>query len=321
MVSLTVFASIFDNKTDTRVEFESFEKFEASLYHLSTLRGYKAKRGEFTKKASPLISPAIFTPGSTRANANVICWAGWAAIDVDNHVFEGNLKDELYSRFGSWHYVCYSTASSTVAQPKFRLVFPLTEPVPASKIKHFWYALNAEFGSIGDGQTKDLSRMYYVPAQYPGAHNFIFSNPGNPIDPNVLMQRHPWEAPSDSSSFIDRFAPEFQKQIIQQRQANIEDARRTYQWTSYKDCPFVNKRLIDEYKAIARVDGSGRYSMIYKIMASIACNAVKRKYPINEYEIVELILQLDRETSNRYSKRPLNTEASRAIEYAYKSVH
>jgi hypothetical protein len=82
----------------------------------------------------------------------------------------------------------------------------------------------------------------------------------------------------------------------------------------------VNKRLIGDYKQIAGVDGSGRYSMIYKIMTSIACNAVKAKYPITEYEIVDLVRSLDRETSNIYAKRPLNTEASRAIEFAYKNA-
>jgi len=60
--------------------------------------------------------------------------------------------------------------------------------------------------------------------------------------------------------------------------------------------------------------------MIYKIMTSIACNAVKRKYPITEYEIVDMVRQLDRETSNIYAKRPLNVEASRAIEFAYRNV-
>ena len=55
-------------------------------------------------------------------------------------------------------------------------------------------------------------------------------------------------------------------------------------------------------------------------MTSIACNAIKKKYPITEYEIVEMIRQLDRETSNRYAKRPLNVEASRAIEFAYKHI-
>lgn len=322
MYSLTVFASIFDNKTDTRVDFDSFEKFEASLYHLSTLPGYKAKRGEYTKgkKVSPLISPAVYKPGATRANANVIEWAGWAAIDVDNHVFEGNLKDELHSRFGSWYYICYSTASSTIAQPKFRLVFPLTRPVGSDEIKHFWYALNTEFGCMGDLQTKDLSRMYYVPAQYPGANNFIFSNVGTHIDPADLMAKNPWTPPASSDNFIDRLPPELQKEVIQHRQQKLLEGKRDVNWSSYRDCPFVNQKLVKDYRAIAHADGSGRYSMIYKIMTSIACNAVKRKYPITEYEIVEMVRQLDRETSNRYAKRPLNVEASRAIEFAYKNI-
>lgn len=318
--SLTVFKSVFDNKTDVRVDFETFEKFEKSLYYLSTLPGYKAKRGERTNKASPLVSPAVYKHGETRANANVIEWASWAAIDVDDHEFKGNLKDELHSRFGGWYYICYSTASSTVACPKFRLVFPLTEAVRADNIKHFWYALNTEFGNLGDTQTKDLSRMYYVPAQYPGANNFIFSNHGVFIDPIALMEKHPWTAPNDSTNFIDRLPPELQKEVILHRQAKLEEGRRDVNWTSYKDCPFVNQKLVGEYRSIARTDGSGRYSMIYKIMTSIACNAIKKKYPITEYEIVEMIRQLDRETSNRYAKRPLNTEASRAIEFAYKHI-
>ena len=320
MISLTVFKSIFDNKTDTRVDFVDFEKFEKSLYHLSTLEGYKAKRGEWTNKASPLISPAIYKPGATRANANVIEWAGWAAIDVDNHVFNGNLEDELYSRYGSWYYICYSTASSTAEHPKFRLVFPLTQNVEASRIKHFWYALNTEFECMGDRQTKDLSRMYYVPAQYPNAFNFIFTNIGRHIDPSALMESHPWVAPKESDSFMDRLPPELQKEVIMHRQNKLNEHKKDLTWSSYSDCPFVNKKLVHEYKSISKIDGSGRYSLIYKIMTSIACNAVKQKYPITEYEIVNLILQLDRETSNRYAKRPLNVEASRAIEYAYRNI-
>ena len=322
MYSLTVFSSVYDNKTDIRIDFDSFEQFERSLYHLATLPGYKAKKGERTKKQpSPLISPAVYKPGTTRANANVLEWAGWAAIDVDNHEFKGSdLKDELHNRFGDWHYICYSTASSTAALPKFRLVFPLTKAVRSSSIKHFWYALNTEFGCLGDDQTKDLSRMYYVPAQYPGAFNFIFTNHGAPIDPDEMISKHPWTAPSTSDNFLDRLPPELQKEVLAHRQAKLQENKRDYQWTSYRDCPFVNKKLVSEYKNISRIDGSGRYSMIYKIMTSIACSAVKSKYPITEYEIVDLIRQLDRETSNRYAKRPLNVEASRAIEFAYKNV-
>jgi hypothetical protein len=320
MISLTVFKSIFDNKTDTRVDFDNFEKFEKSLYHLSTLKGYKAKRGEFTNKASPLISPATYKPDTTRANANVIEWAGWAALDVDNHKFEGDLESELARLYPSNYFVCYSTASSTRDTPKFRLVFPLARNVGADEIRHFWFALNTEFGMVGDTQTKDLSRMYYVPAIYPNAHNFIFTHRGDYLDVDSLLIKHPYDNAQHSTNFIDRLPPETQKRIIEQRQQEFQKVKQDISWNSYKDCPFVNKNLVAEYKKIAFSDGSGRYSMIYKIMTSIACNAVKRQYPITEYEIVDLVRALDRETSNIYAKRPLNVEASRAIEFAYRNV-
>ena len=323
MYSLTAFSSIFDNKTDTRAVFCTFEEFEKSLYHLAALPGFKMKRGERVPagcKPSPLISPAVYKEGSTRANDNVIEWGRWAAIDVDTHVFNGDLEEELKSKYGEFHYVCYSTSSSTKEMPKFRLVFPLTDVVSRSKIKHFWFALNTEFGNMGDAQTKDLSRMYYVPAQYPNAYNFIFSNIGQHINPDELMDRHQWNEPVTSANFFDRLPPELQKEVINHRQAKMQSSASTVSWTSYKDCPFVSQKLVKEFKDISKTDGSGRYSMIYKLMASIACFAVKRSYPITEYEIVEMIRQLDRETSNRYAKRPLNVEASRAIEYAYKTV-
>jgi hypothetical protein len=321
MVSLTVFKSIFDNKTDTRVDFDSFEKFEKSLYHLSTLEGYKAKRGEFTKKASPLISPATYKPNTTRANANVIEWASWAALDVDNATYDGDLESELARLYPDTYFVCYSTASSTRDTPKFRLVFPLTRTVRGEEIRHFWFALNTEFGMVGDTQTKDLSRMYYVPAKYPKAYNFIFTHRADQyLDVDALLIKYPYNANVTSTSFIDRLPLKMQEEVIKHRQQKLEEGKKDVHWTGYNDCPFVNKRLIGDYKQIAGVDGSGRYSMIYKIMTSIACNAVKAKYPITEYEIVDLVRSLDRETSNIYAKRPLNTEASRAIEFAYKNA-
>jgi hypothetical protein len=321
MYSLTVFKSIFDNKTDTRVDFDSFDKFEKSLYHLSTLPGYKAKRGEFTNKASPLISPAIYKPDTTRANANVIEWAGWAALDVDNATYDGDLESELARLYPNTYFICYSTASSSRSAPKFRLVFPLGRSIRNEEIKHFWFALNTEFGMVGDTQTKDLSRMYYVPAQYPNAYNFIFTHRADGyLDVDALLRKHEYNDKSSSSNFIDRLPIESQKKILEQRQQRLEEIKKEFQWSSYNDCPFVNQRLVKDYKSISGVDGSGRYSMIYKIMTSIACNAIKKNYPISEYEIVNLIRDLDRDTSNRYAKRPLNTEASRAIEFAYRNV-
>ncbi len=324
--SLTAFESIFDNKTHRQIHHDNWESFEAMLYKMASVSGYKLKKGERKApkglKASPLITPAVYGEGKTRANDNVIEWAGWAAIDVDDHKFEGNLKEELYAKYGNYYYICYSTSSSTSDHPKFRLVFPLETSVKQSSIKHFWYALNREFDGIGDQQTKDLSRMYYVPAQYPNAYNFIFTNTGSFISPSALMDKHPFIVQqSAAATFMDRLPAEVQKKVLAHREELLKGkANYDYEWTSYRDCPFVSRKLISDYTAIAHSDGSGRYSMIYKIMSSIACNAIKKRYPITSSQIAELIRQLDRDTSRRYQKRPLQVEAERALEYAYKTV-
>jgi hypothetical protein len=325
--SLTAFGSIFDNKTHRQIHHDDWQSFESMLYKMAQTPGYKLKKGERKApkglKASPLISPAVFPEGKTRANDNVIEWAGWAALDIDDHKFEGDLQKELHSRFGNYYYVCYSTSSSTIEHPKFRLVFPLSASVRKEDIKHFWYALNKEFDDIGDGQTKDLSRMYYVPAIYPGAHNFIFTNNiGSFINPKALMTKHPMiVVQSASATFMDRLPPEVQKKVMSHREELLKNnANYDFEWSSYADCPFVNKKLINDYRMIAGSDGSGRYSMIYKIMTSIACNAIRRKYPISSAQIAEMIRQLDRDTANIYAKRPLQTEAERALEYAYKTA-
>jgi hypothetical protein len=309
-VSATFFKSIYDNKTNRNMKFNSFSQFEKLLYKLSEM----PRKG---KKDAELISPASYVDDTTRANKNVLDWSGWTAVDVDDHEFKGNLKDELYNRFGSLSYVCYSTASSSDNHPKFRLVFPLSKPVESVKIKHFWFALNKELGEIGDGQTKDLSRMYYIPATYAGANNFIFSNSGVYIDPEQLISKHPYTE-KRGSSFMDRLTPEMQAQVIEHRKNKMENTN--FNWSGYRDCPFINKNHIKEWFAISGIDNSGRYAMIYKIMVSTAISAIKKEYPISSYEIEQLVRELDNETSRRYEKRPLNIEADRAIEYAYKNA-
>lgn len=314
--SLTLFKSIYDNKTQKRMDFTTWKDFEKLLYELSEVE-------RKSKKSASLISPAIYLPGTTRSNKNVIEWASWAAIDVDDHDFKGNLQDELYNRYGNWYYVCYSTASSTDDHPKFRLVFPLENSVSGDRIRSFWYALNKELDTIGDLQCKDLSRMYYIPAKYAGANNFIFTNAsGRYISPDTLIQKHKvnkLEAVRQSSkTFLDRLPEEIQNRIIEQRKSSCTDTNVT--WNSYRDCPFVNKSLIGEYISIANVDNSGRYRMIYKIMVSIAANAIKKKYPITPDEISGIIRELDSENGSRYKKRSIEKEADRAIEFAYRNI-
>lgn len=307
MYQLTIFKSQFDNKTHRQMSFRTWDEFTALLYNLSK----QPKKG---KKDAELISPAVYEAGTTRANKNVLHWGGWAAVDVDDFTFEGELRDVLIDRFGDYNFVCYSTASSTLDLPKFRIVFELDTEIEQSSIKHFWYALNKEIGELGDEQTKDLSRMYYIPADYAGSNNFIFSNSGSPIDVSCLMAKWPYNSARDSKNFLDRLPPELQEQVVAYRKNKLSETN--YSWTSYHDCPFWPKNLALEYQTISN---TGWYSKMYAIMVKIAGNATYRGYPITSQQIAEMCRQFDAEHGNWYENRPLETEADRALEYIYRN--
>jgi hypothetical protein len=160
--------------------------------------------------------------------------------------------------------------------------------------------------------------MYYVPADYSNAYNFVFSNNGGKvINPDELMAKWEYSEKQNSKNFLDRLPDAWREQIIDYRKSKLDNT--DYTWSSYTDCPFVNKKLLREYMSIANIDGTGRYRMIYRMMISIAGNAIEKKYPITAVQIVDLIKQIDKDTANIYENRPLETEANNALEYAYKN--
>jgi len=308
MIKLTIFKSIFDNKTHRQMEINSFDDFEKFLYDLS-------EKSVASKKDAVLISPAIYLPNTTRSNDNVMSWSGWCCVDVDDYESNGELKDDLINRFSDYRFICYSTASSTRTSPKFRLVFPLTSSVKRDKIKPFWYGLQSELGELGDKQTKDLSRMYYIPATYDNAFNFIFSNTGDIINPNDIIKKYPMPEKANLNSFFDRLPEALKKEVIKHRKNKFDNEN--IHWNSYRDCPFWPRNLATEYQSISK---TGWYHKMYQIMVGIAGNAVKSKYPISVDEITTLCREFDTDTGNWYKNRPINKEADRALEYVYKNM-
>ena len=302
MIKGTLFESLFDTKTDKQISLPDFEHFEQVLYNL-------AKKPRKGKKDAELMSPAVYLPGTTRKNDNVTAWGGWCAVDVDD--YQGDISDYKVS---DYYYVCYSTASSTLEQPKFRLVFPLTQSISKDKIKHFWFAINKELGEVGDIQTKDLSRMYYIPGKYKDANNFIFTNQGPKVDPIELMNKWEYVEPSSNTMF-DKLPKKMQEAMMSHLKNNLNNTE--VKWTGYRDCPFFPRKLEQEYKTIS---GTGWYHKMYQIMVALAGNAIQAKYPINAKEIAYLCRELDLETGNWYEKRNLDTEAERALEYVYKNT-
>lgn len=298
---------VYDNKTHRRLDLDNWDQFVNFLRKLS-------ERPLNGKQDAELITPAVFKPDSTRKNDNVLCWAGWAAVDVDDLVIEGNLEDVLHTRFGDWDYVVYSTASSTVDQAKFRIVFNLGEQIESAKLRHFWYALNQELDSIGDAQTKDLARMYYVPANYADANNFFYVNSGEPVDLDYLLAKWPYDDVRNAQSFLDRLPPAFREQVIEYRKGKLDDT--SYVWSTYADCPFWPRNMAAEYVSIS---STGWYRQMYRIMIAIAGKSIEKGYNISATQIVEMCRQFDSETGNWYENRPMEVEANNALEYAYKN--
>ena len=300
-ISLTIFDSVYDNKTNKRMDYTSFDEFERIIYRLADSNKYP------TKSEAPLISPATYMPDTTRANDNVVAWGGFAIVDVDDYIGDIKAIEQVYAKY---KYICYSTASSKVEHPKFRLVFPLTRWIDKAEIKHFWFALNKEIGDIADAQTKDLSRMYYIPNQYKDSFNFIFTHDGNIMDPNDIMHKHSYIEPNQG--MFANFPPAIREAIIKDRKAKLTNT--SFTWTGYADCPFVNQKKVEEYK---RTTTGGWYYGMYQLMVSVAGNATSRGYPITAKEIEFLVRDLDSETGNWYLKRPIEKEAERAIEFVF----
>lgn len=315
---LTIFKNQFDNKTHKRVSLDSWEKFVELLRGLSLQKGQKGGNN-----SSVLITPAVFENGTTRANRNTLYWGGWCCVDVDDHLYPTGsadvsvavldaLKEALRKDFGQYDYVVYNTASSRVEMPKFRIVFRLDETVENERIKSFWYALNTELGDIGDPQTKDLARMYYVPAQYPDAWSFFFENKGRAMNVSELIAKHPYHE-KIGNSFFDGLPLAMQQAMIQHRKNSLNNT--DYKWTGYRDCPFFPKRIAIEYQSISE---TGWYRKMYQIMVATAGNAYYRGYPLTATQIEELCREFDRDNGNWYENRPMALEAATALEYIYK---
>lgn len=309
-IGFTIFKSIFDNKTHRSGEFENWEQFVECLKNLHAQPGYKPKRDE-KRKGSPLISPALYKPDSTRANANVVCWAGWAALDIDDYTGDAALVIET---FKDYKCVVYNSASSRSEHPKFRVVLACDRYIRAEEIKHAWYALNKKYNELGDPQTKDLSRMYYVPAQYPHAYNFFHSFDGEIICVDELLASVEYnESRFKSSSFKSQLSDELKQKLVDYQKQRLN---RNIKWSSYSDCPFVNKKAIAEYRALT----SGWYHKMYLILCSTAANALKRGYDIHVTDLESIARQLDADTGGWYKSRDLHTESQRALNWAIESV-
>ena len=111
------------------------------------------------------------------------------------------------------------------------------------------------------------------------------------MNPYEIMAKHDYV--ERSGSLLDNLPPEIRKAMLAHRKNEMVNTN--VAWSNYKDCPFVNKKLVKEYNEIT---DTGWYTKMYAIMVSIAGNAIRNKYPITAQEITTLCKEIDYENAN-----------------------
>ena len=111
------------------------------------------------KQAGSLWSPVEYDAGTTRGNRNVR-FVEALVVDMDSEAFDNAQLDGL-------EWFAYSTYSHRLDDPHYHLVLPLAEKVPASLWRVVWSELHDRIGLVGDPQTKDPARIFYLPQHAP----------------------------------------------------------------------------------------------------------------------------------------------------------
>jgi uncharacterized protein (DUF927 family) len=110
------------------------------------------------KEGSPAWSPVSYKNGTTRGNANVESISMLVA-DID----DGQAFDEIKPKLDGYSYLAHSSFSHSLEQPKYRVILPLSQPVPVADWPLIWAQFNAFLGGINDPATKDPARIYFLP--------------------------------------------------------------------------------------------------------------------------------------------------------------
>ena len=111
------------------------------------------------KTDGALWSPVEYYRDATRGNRNVR-FIESLVVDMDGESFREARLDGL-------EWFAYSTYSHRDDDPHYHLVLPLAERVPAGLWRAVWEGLHQRLNLVGDPQTKDPARLFYLPQHAP----------------------------------------------------------------------------------------------------------------------------------------------------------
>lgn len=119
-------------------------------------------------------SSSTYKAGDKRGNKNVVA-ISMAVIDVDN----GLPVEILIKQIEGYAYHIHSSFSHTLTNPKYRVILPLGQPIEAAEWNQTWLRINAWVGGINDPSTKDVGRIYFMPAcPLHSKDKFVFTGEG-----------------------------------------------------------------------------------------------------------------------------------------------
>ncbi len=194
------------------------KRFASSWEQLKELLSFHEENAD--KTAGALWSPVEYDPGTTRGNRDVR-FVEALVVDMDSEAFDNAQLDGL-------EWFAYSTYSHRLNDPHYHLVLPLAEKIPASLWRVVWQELHDRIGLVGDPQTKDPARIFYLPQHAPDqpfefheGHGVLLDSSFrldvepviNPVSPRSKQVRQPrqrragseflseawWNAPTDIS--------------------------------------------------------------------------------------------------------------------------
>src|SRR5262245_4950033 len=162
--------SVFENKDDNRPTRHEM------AWHAFAQR--LCKYDERPTKDGRAWSPVTYREGATRGKANVDLVHA-LVLDIDHAPLPLDLLVER-------EYVAHTTFRHTPDEPRWRVVLPLSQPVPGANWPEFWLRANSFFGGCVDPATKDSSRIFYLPSCPPGATHDVKQQHGRLLDPDEL---------------------------------------------------------------------------------------------------------------------------------------
>ena len=115
------------------------------------------------KDGLPLWSPTTFGPAYVHNGRKVCrrasntCAVSMVVLDID----DGSSVDAVLQ--ADTFAIAHTSFSHTPTHEKWRIIYPLAEPVPAQEWGKVWRGIAHRWPQV-DAATKDPSRMYYVPA-------------------------------------------------------------------------------------------------------------------------------------------------------------